>query len=169
MKRSSLVMTTTLIVLLASSCSTSPQNTTPTPAPAASSVPASPESIKQAVRQLENERIQALLKGDAAFIERVYADDYVVIGANGIVRNKAQVVEELKAGGIKIESINNDDLDARVYGESVILTGHTTQTVRDRGQTSSGQVLFTRVYVKRNSGWQFAAQHMSTVPQPSIK
>jgi ketosteroid isomerase-like protein len=118
------------------------------------------------VRQLENERIQALLKGDAAFIERVYADDYSVVGANGIIRNKSQVVEELKAGGIKVESIKNDDLEARVYGDTVILTGHTTQTVRDRGQTSSGQVLFTRVYVKRNNGWQLASQHMSTVPPP---
>jgi ketosteroid isomerase-like protein len=165
MKRSSPVLATAFIVLLASSCST-PESTTSTPTPAASSAPASPESVKQAVRQLENERIQALLKGDAAFIERVYADDYSVVGANGIIRNKSQVVDELKAGGIKVESIKNDDLETRVYGDTVILTGHTTQTVRDRGQTSSGQVLFTRVYVKRNNGWQLASQHMSSVPPP---
>lgn len=163
MKRYSLVLTSALILTLASACST-PENSTS--APAASSTPASSESIEQAVRQLEDERIQALLNSDAPFIERVYADDYIVIGANGIIRTKAQVVEELKAGGIKVESIRNDDLKARVYGDSVILTGHTTQTVRDRGQTTSGQVMFTRVYAKRNSGWQLVSQHMSNVPKP---
>lgn len=166
MKRFLLVMTTTFIVLLAASCSTNPESNSPTPAPTAGAAGASSENIKQAVEQLEKERLKALVEGDAGFIERVYADDYIVIPANGIVRNKSQVVEELKAGGIKVESIKNDDLEARVYGDTVILTGHTTQTVSDRGQTSSGQILFTRVYVKHNGVWQLASQHMSNVPPP---
>src|SRR5262249_45096958 len=124
------------------------------------------ENVEQAVRQLDNDRTQAILKSDTLFIERVYADDYVVIGANGTVRNKAQVVADFKSGALKVESIKDDELKVRVYGDTAILTGRSTGKTIDKGQGISGQSLFTRVYVKRNGQWQLVTNHISRIPQP---
>ncbi len=121
-------------------------------------------NVEQAIKQLDNERIQAILKSDTAFIERVYADDYVVIGANGSVRNKEQVIADFKSGALKVESLKDDELKVRVHGDTAILTGRSTSTVKDKGQDISGQSLFTRVYVKRNGQWRFATHHISRIP-----
>lgn len=122
-------------------------------------------NVEQAIKQLDNERIQAIQKSDTAFIERVYADDYVVIGANGTVRSKAQVIADFKSGALKVESLKDDDLKVRVYGKTAVLTGRSTTKVKDKGQDISGQSLFTRVYVKRAGQWQFVTHHISRIPQ----
>src|SRR5262245_36921493 len=98
-------------------------------------------NVEQAIKQLDNERIQAIQKSDTAFLERVYADDYIVIGTNGAVRNKAQVIADIKSGALKVESIKDDELKVRVYGDTAILTGRSTSKVKDKGQDISGQSL----------------------------
>jgi uncharacterized protein (TIGR02246 family) len=166
MKYSLLLMAIAVVMVSVSSCDTSAGKATSSPTAAASLTPASTENVEQAVRQLDNERTQAVLKSDTAFIERVYADDYVVIGANGSVRNKAQVIADFKSGALKLESYKDDELKVRVYGDTAILTGRSTGTTKDKGQEISGQFLFTRVYVNRNGQWRLATHHISKVTQP---
>jgi len=166
MKFSLLLIVIVVVMMSVSSCDTSTGKATSSPTAAASLTPASNENVDQAVRQLDNERTQAVLKSDTAFIERVYADDYVVIGANGSVRNKAQVIADLKSGALKLASYKDDELKVRVYGDTAILTGRSTGKQKDKGQEISGQFLFTRVYVKRNGQWQLVTHHISIVTQP---
>lgn len=149
----------------ASSCATSPETATSSPTPSATSAPVATENVEQAVTKLENERVQALLRNDTAFIERVYANDYVVTGANGILRTRAQVVADMKSGVQKSESITNDDVKVRVYGDTAVVTGRTTQKGEYKGQPSISPVLFTRVYARRGGQWQLVANHASSIPQ----
>ena len=165
MKRSLLMMVITVIMMSVSSCATSPETATSSPTPSATSAPVSTENVEQAVTKLENERVPALLRNDTAFIERVYADDYVVTGANGVVRTRAQVVADIKSGVQKIESITNDDVKVRVYGDTAVVTGRTTQKGEFKGQPSISPVLFTRVYARRGGQWQLVANHSSIIPQ----
>ena len=48
-------------------------------------------SVEQAIRQLDNERIQAQIHADATALDRIYADDFIGIGPSGTVRTKPQV------------------------------------------------------------------------------
>ena len=53
-----------------------------------------PESVvEQAIRKMDNERIQAQIHADAAALERIYADDFIGVGPSGTVRTKPQVIE----------------------------------------------------------------------------
>jgi ketosteroid isomerase-like protein len=140
------------VVVAMSSCGTSS-------GPATSSSTAS--NVEQAVTQLENERVPALLRGDTAFIERVYADDYVVTGANGVVRTRAQVIADMKSGAQTFESMKNDGLKVRAYGDTAIVTGRTTQKGQYKGQASLSPTQFTRVYVRRDGRWQLVANSSS--------
>ncbi len=167
MKRSLVMMAITVIVM--SACAKSPETATTSPTPSVTSAPVSTENVEQAVTKLENERVQALLRNDMAFIERVYADDYVVTGANGVVRTSAQVVADMKSGVQKIESITNDDVKVRVHGDTAVVTGRTTQKGEYKGQPSISPVLFTRVYVRRGGQWQLVANHSSSIPQKYAK
>jgi hypothetical protein len=45
-------------------------------------------SVEQAIRQLDNERIQAQIGADAVALDRIYADDFVGVGPSGTVRTQ---------------------------------------------------------------------------------
>ena len=124
----------------------------------------SESGVEQSIRQLESGRVRALLGGDTAFIERNYADDYMTTGANGLVRNRSEVIADMKSGAIKWDSMTHDDVKLRVYGNTVIVTGLDIGKGVDRGQDSSGQRRFTRVWVKQSGRWQLVANHTTRVP-----
>jgi ketosteroid isomerase-like protein len=114
---------------------------------------------------LVNERDQAVGRGDTAAIDRIYADDYVATSASGLVRTKAQVIEDFKTGALKIESITSDEINVRVHGDTAIVTGRMTTKGLDRGRDVSGQNRFTQVYLRRNGRWQITAFHYSRIGQ----
>lgn len=165
MRRNLLMLTMAAVTMSVSSCATSPDTATSSPTPAATSAPASTENIAQAIRQLVNERDQAIQRGDTAAIDRIYADDYISTSASGLVRTKAQVIEDFKSGALKIESITSDEINVRAHGETAIVTGRMTTKGQDRGRDVSGQNRFTQMYMRRNGRWQIVAFHLSRIGQ----
>ena len=75
---------------------------------------------EQAVRKLDNERIQAQIHADAAALERIYADDFIGVGPSGTVRTKAQVISDFTSGDLRFQSITTDDVQVRVYGNAAV-------------------------------------------------
>lgn len=165
MKQNLLLVAIAAVALAVSSCATTAEKVTSSPTPAATSVPASTENLDQAIRQLVNERDQAVQRGDTAAIDRLYADDYVATSNFGLVRTKVQVIEDFKSGALKIESVTSDELSVRAHGETAIVTGRMTMKAQDRGRDTSGQNRFTQVYVKRNGRWQIAALQLTRIAQ----
>jgi len=161
MKRSLLTIALPVLMVAASSCGTSPEPATSSSTASATSAPASTEDVVQAVTQLENERVPALLRNDTAFIERVYADDYIVTGANGVVRTRAEVIADMKSGAQTFESMKIDDAKVRVHGDTAIVTGRTTLRGQYKGQPALSPTAFTRVYVRRDGQWQLVANSSS--------
>ena len=161
MNRSPLTIILPAAMMAVSACGTSPEPATSSSTAPATSAPASTESAEQAVLQLENERVPALLRRDTAFIERVYADDYVVTGANGVVRTRAEVVADMKSGAQTFEAMKNDGTKVRIYGDTAIVTGRTTQKGQYKGQPSLSPTMFTRVYVRLGGQWRLVANSSS--------
>jgi len=159
------VMIVTLAAVSASSCASDNQKAMSSPTPAAGAATPSTENIDQAIRQLMKERDEAIQKADTAAIDRIYADDYMSTNSTALVRTKAQVLDDLKSGALKVESITSDDINVRPFGDTAIVTGRTTMKAQDRGQQTSGQSRFTQVYVKRNGRWQIVAFQMTRIPQ----
>ena len=49
-------------------------------------------SVEEAIRKLDNERIQAQIHADATALDRLYAADFIGVGPSGTVRTKPQVI-----------------------------------------------------------------------------
>ena len=114
------------------------------------------EVVKQ-IEQLEEARNQAILKGDAAAIERMTADDYTFITLKGELRTKAEIVKGFASGAFKYQSRTISDLKIRVYGDTAVVTGRSVQKGIENGEDYSGDYWFTRVYVKQNGAWMTVA------------
>lgn len=166
MKRNLLLPAIAVLTASLCSCAAGNQSAPSLSTPVAAAIQAQTENVEQTIRRLENERAQATLRRDTATLERIYADDFSTVGTSGAVRNKAQWLADNKSGAMKVESQTFDNVNVRVYGDAAIVTGLATQKGQDKGKDISGQVRFTRVYVKQSGQWLLVGGHNSRLAQP---
>ena len=119
------------------------------------------DSVEQAIRQLDTERIQAQIGADATALDRIYADDFIGIGPSGTVRTKPQVISDFTSGNLKFQSITTDEVQVRVYGNTAVETGLSTMIGLDKGKAVPRDNRFTRVWVKQQGRWRLVANHYS--------
>ena len=121
------------------------------------------ESIEQAIKRLDHERIQAQISADARALDRLYATDFLGVGPSGTVRTKAQVIADFTSGELRFQTITTDEVQVRVYGNTAVETGRSTMVGQDKGKAVPRDTRFTRVWVKRVGRWQLVANHYSTL------
>jgi ketosteroid isomerase-like protein len=162
MIRQLLMFVGTMTLGLLSACTPAAAPPATAEAPAVTATP-SPAEAEEALRQLETERTAALLAEDSTFLERNYAPNYMVIGANGVIRDRAQVIDDLKNGGQTFDELSNDNVTIRIYGDTGVVMGRTTTKGTFRGQPALSPTNFTRVYARENGQWRLVANHASSV------
>ena len=118
-------------------------------------------SVEQAIRQLDNERIQAQIGADVVALDRIYADDFVGVGPSGTVRTKTQVISDFTSGDLKFQSITTDEVQVRVYENTAVETGLSTMVGQDKGKAVPRDTRFTRVWVEQQGRWRLVANHYS--------
>lgn len=124
------------------------------------------DSVEQAVMQLEEELRVAITKGDMKAYARLVGDDYVFTNQDAVIRTKAQMVLAYDSGSIKYESVNFDEIKVHAYKDTAVVTGRSTQKMKDNGKDVVGQFRYTRVYVKRQGKWQLVATQSTRIPEP---
>ena len=117
---------------------------------------------EEAIRRLDNERIQAQIHADATALDRIYAADFIGVGPSGTVRTKPQVISDFTSGDLKFQSITTDEVQVRVYGNTAVETGRSTMIGQDKGQTVPRDTRFTRVWIKQQGRWRLVANHYSS-------
>ncbi len=122
-------------------------------------VPAQVAQISEdetAIRTLLREAAENEMTRDDAVFDRIAADEFVRIGANGEVWDKARTREFAKeSSNWTISSIETRDLKIRLYGEAAAVTALGIA----KGQDSSGRNIIVRnrcsfMLVKRAGRWQ---------------
>ena len=119
-------------------------------------------SVEEAIKKLDNERIQAQIHADAMALDRIYAADFIGVGPSGTVRTKPQVILDFTSGDLKFQSITTDDVQVRVYGNAAVETGRSIMNGQDKGKTVPRDTRFTRVWVKQQGRWRLVANHYSS-------
>ena len=119
-------------------------------------------SVEEAIRKLDDERIQAQIHADATALDRIYAADFIGVGPSGRVRTKPQVISDFTSGDLKFQSITTDDVQVRVYGNTAVETGRSTMIGQDKGKTVPRDTRFTRVWIKQQGRWRLVANHYSS-------
>lgn len=117
------------------------------------------------IRALEEQRNQAIVHGDAATLERMTSDNYTFITLRGELRNKAEIVKGFQSGSFKYDSRTISDLKIRIYGDTAIVTGRSSQEGKENGKDYSGDYRFTRVYIRQRGSWVTVALQ-ATLIQP---
>jgi hypothetical protein len=120
----------------------------------------------EALRDLERERLRALVAADMTRAEELHADDFQLVNPAGRTYTKAQYLGDLASG----------EIDYRVWepGEIAVLLGSDTAVVRYQaemeirlaGELRPRQRLWhTDVYALRDGRWQVVWSHATRVQQ----
>jgi len=117
---------------------------------------------EQAVRQVEDRRIKAMIDDDFATLETVLADDLTYGHSSGVVDTKASYLETLRSGKTKYLTFDRAPSVVRVYGDTAIITG--TATLSLRGQAAPFTLRYTLAYVMREGQWRMVAWQSTRLP-----
>jgi ketosteroid isomerase-like protein len=102
---------------------------------------------------LEEERNQAILRGDAEALDRMTSDDYTFVTLRGEMRTKAEILKGFASKSFHYDSRTISDLKVRVYGDAAVVTGRSVQKGTENGKDYSGAYWFTRVYARQRGRW----------------
>lgn len=127
------------------------------------------EARKQ-IERLEAQWRDAAIKNDVGVLDRLLADDYVGIGANGMFQTKQQLLASRASGKVHFDKIEYNDTKIRIYGDTAVVT--TTAEIQARSEANgdfSGKYRYTRVYTRHHgASWRIVSFESSRVtPQHS--
>lgn len=114
-------------------------------------------AIEAEVRQVDAARIDALLKGDRATLERIFADEMVYIHAAGRIDTKAGYLAILTGGNLNYVTLRYDPAPRiTVAGpDTALVTGRATiETKNKAGEITKRVLTTTTVYVRTGAAWR---------------
>lgn len=111
--------------------------------------------------RLETDWNAAHVQGDAAALDRLFADDLVVMVPGMRVMTKTDSVGMFTSGRMKFDRYETSETKLRVYDQTAIVTGRLRRTRKIAGATADDDWRFTKVYVRRTGGWQVVSFHSS--------
>jgi|SRR5262245_39139050 len=124
-----------------------------------------PNAVERDILKLENDWSTAWQKKDAAFFQKLWADEYLSTDQDGATFTKAQDLANLAAAGTSQTSFALTDMKVHVYGDTAVVTGLNTIKATFKGKDTSGAYRFTDVFVKRDGRWQVVATQSSMIPK----
>jgi ketosteroid isomerase-like protein len=128
--------------------------------------PADRATDELAVRAMEKLWNEARVRADVATLDRILADGWTVTHGDGTINTKAEYLADLKSGDRKFfADVKQDDFSVRIYGDTAVAAGVSDSKVEYKGRPSGGALRFTRVYVRRGTGWVMIVSH-ATRRQP---
>ena len=111
------------------------------------------ENSTEEVLKADEERNEALQKGDVATLEHIYSDDLIYANATGALLTKAQHLADLKGKTLHFISFKHEDVKAVVHGDTGLVTGISKSEVEYKGSVSKSNRRFLNVFSKKDGRW----------------
>jgi hypothetical protein len=117
------------------------------------------------VLKWERDGCVAYERNDAATIDRMVADGYVLTNSRGGYDTKADDLKAARDKDVTFSTFHNENMKVRIFDRTAIVTGTTiVKGVAKDGSKIDLAVLFTDTLVKMDGRWQLVAGHVSKPP-----
>jgi ketosteroid isomerase-like protein len=104
--------------------------------------------------QIDNDLLNAYVHWDLSVRDRYVADDFVGVDGSGNVYSKQQDMQELKEGTFAMQAFMTEGVQARIFGDSAIVTGRNTATSVYKGKEHTGTIRYVDTFLRRDGRWQ---------------
>jgi uncharacterized protein (TIGR02246 family) len=144
-----------------------PRSTAPVQAAgvAASEAPSGAGQIEKEILAIEQQEAQALLRGDAPALERLWAQDLLVTASNNTIRTGAEALGYVRSGQLRLTKLDRRVERVAVHGQVAIAMG--VETLIPAGGGNAGKTLhrrYTDVYAQQDGQWRLIARQQTLIP-----
>ena len=117
----------------------------------------SAKSDADVVAALDTEYQAAVERNDAATMDRILADDFVLVLGNGTVYTKPDLIQEAQAKSITWEQQKeiDDSQKVRVWGDTAVVTAKLWVKGTQDGKSFDRKLWFSDTYVRTKTGWRY--------------
>lgn len=123
-------------------------------------------SIEAEIAALDTKYQAAVEKNDAATMDRILADDFVLVTGMGKVYTKADLLEEARSGRVDYEYQRDREQTVRVWGDTAVITAFLEAKGTDDGKPFDYKLWFSDTYVRVDGGWRYVFGQASTRQAP---
>ena len=115
------------------------------------------ENTEQQVTTALQQMADAFSKSDASLLEKCFADTYIFTDPGGAVHNKKDMIDYMKGGNFKFESVIPSDRKITIYENTAVVTEHTTEKGHVGGEDIAGEYRWTYIFFKQDGSWKIIA------------
>lgn len=125
--------------------------------------PVTSAQADEEIKALELKLANLIVHADWDEYEKLLGPDYTRVAYNGMFEDKKATMSSFRNGPRQYVVMEPEDLRVRTYGETAVLQGKLTISVRESGRLSSKVERFTQVFVKRDGRWFLTAEQETAV------
>ena len=127
------------------------------------------ERDAETVAALDLEFQAAVGRNDADTIDRILADDFVVVLGDGRIETRRDLLEEARSNAIVWEHQEeiDDSQTVRVWGDTAVVTAKLWIKGSRQGRPFERKLWFSDTYVRTPAGWKYAFGQAS-LPLPAV-
>lgn len=115
--------------------------------------PSNDPSVANAIKQLEQDMGDAMVRADIDKLSQIYADDFATITSSGKVVTKKDLMRDFESFHDRLESFENGPMDVQVFGDVAVVHGSVTERRSRDGKDTSGEYVWMDLLKKRDGKW----------------
>ena len=120
---------------------------------AAAPQPSQDLTVVNALKQLEQDMGDAMVRVDIDKLNQIYADDFATVGSSGKIITKQDVLRDFESLHDKLEWFENGPMDVQVFGNVAVVHGSTTEKRTRDGKDTSGEFVWMDLLENRAGKW----------------
>ena len=130
---------------------------------------ASPIDDQKAVAALDTQYQAAVKANDAETMDRILADDFVLVLGSGKVVVKSDLLEEARSKRIIWEQQDEEpgSQTVRVWGDTAVVTAKLWIKGSEGGKSFDRKLWFSDTYVRTAKGWRYVLGQASLALPPA--
>jgi ketosteroid isomerase-like protein len=132
---------------------------------AVKSMSAVPAEDTKILAGLDTQYQAAVKINDAATMDRILADDYILVVGSGKTYTKSDLLNEARGGQVSYEHQEDTDQTVRIWGDTAVVTAKLWEKGTQNGKPFDYTVWFSDVYLRTPSGWRYTFAQ-SSLPLP---
>jgi ketosteroid isomerase-like protein len=109
---------------------------------------------EELLERLEREWVEALRRGDAETLGRIWDDEFVFTDPGGRSLSREQCLRDLASGTLRLEHAELRRMRVQVFDLTGVVLGYISLRGRAGDTTYDGDYSFVDVYAKRGGRWR---------------
>jgi ketosteroid isomerase-like protein len=115
--------------------------------------PSKDPTVVNALKQLEQDIGDAMVRIDIDKLNQIYADDFATVGSSGKIVTKKDLLRDFESFHDKLQWFEIGPMDVEVFGKVAVVHGSVAEKRTRDGKDTSGEFVWMDLLENRTDNW----------------